>query len=337
MCKSFGVAGDYLGQTSSGYRWPYGASMIISPFNFPLEIPALQLIGALITGNKVLVKGDSRVTIVLEQFLKMLLFCGAPPLDFDFISCNGPTMEKLIKTVDPRIIQFTGSSKVANHLSVLTKGKVKIEDAGFDWKILGPDVSDFDYVAWTCDQDAYAMSGQKCSAQSILFVHENWAKKGIIEKLRDLAARRTLKDYTNVPVLSWTNTQIKEHINKLLTIPESKVLFGGNELKEHKIPKIYGSFEPTAVYVPLKEILNEKYNKLVTTELFGPFQIITTYRDYEVENIISILEKMENHLTAAVVSNDLVFLDKILGNTVNGTTYAGIRARTTGAPQNHWF
>lgn len=295
------------------------------------------MIGALITGNKVLVKGDSRVTLVMEQFIKMLLFCGAPPLDFDYISCSGNPMEKIIKMTEPRMLQFTGSSKVANHLAVLTKGKLKIEDAGFDWKILGPDVNEFDYVAWTSDQDAYAMSGQKCSAQSILFVHENWAKRGIIEKLKELASRRSLKDYTNTPILSWNNEQIYNHIKQLLAIPESKVLFGGKELKEHKIPECYGSFEPTAVYVPLKEILSDKYNKLVTTELFGPFQIITTYRDYELDSILNVLEKMDNHLTAAVVSNDLIFLDKILANTVNGTTYGGIRARTTGAPQNHWF
>jgi len=48
---------------------------------------------------------------------------------------------------------------------------VFLEDAGFDWKVLGPDVSDMEYVAWQCDQDAYACSGQKCSAQSILFAH----------------------------------------------------------------------------------------------------------------------------------------------------------------------
>lgn len=53
-----------------------------------------------------------------------------------------------------------------------------LEDAGFDWKVLGPDVSDVDYVAWQSDQDAYACSGQKCSAQSILFMHENWANAG---------------------------------------------------------------------------------------------------------------------------------------------------------------
>ena len=169
------MPGDHLGQTSSGYRWPYGPSIIISPFNFPLEIAALQTIGALITGNKVLIKSDNRVSVVIEQFLRMLLFCGAPPLDFDFINCDGPAMQEIIQKSHPRIVQFTGSSKVADHLSILTKGKVKIEDAGFDWKILGHDVHEFDYVAWTSDQDAYSMSGQKCSSQSILFAHENWS------------------------------------------------------------------------------------------------------------------------------------------------------------------
>ena len=41
----------------------------------------------------------------------------------------------------------------------MLKGKIKIEDAGFDWKITGPDVTDVDFVAYTCDQDAYALSG----------------------------------------------------------------------------------------------------------------------------------------------------------------------------------
>lgn len=41
-------------------------------------------------------------------------------------------------------------------------------------QILGPDVHDMEYVSFVSDQDAYACTGQKCSAQSILFMHENW-------------------------------------------------------------------------------------------------------------------------------------------------------------------
>ena len=53
-----------------------------------------------------------------------------------------------------------------------------LEDAGFDWKILGPDVNNLDYVAWQCDQDAYACSGQKCSAQSLLMANTNCMQAG---------------------------------------------------------------------------------------------------------------------------------------------------------------
>lgn len=108
-------------------------------------------------------------------------------------------------------------------------------------------MTNVDYVAWTSDQDAYAASGQKCSAQSIVFVHENWLKAGFIEKIKALALRRKLEDLTIGPVLTWNNQKIKAHIDKMLNIPGSKLSFGGNPLKNHNIPDAYGAYEPTAV------------------------------------------------------------------------------------------
>ena len=52
-----------MGQTSNGLRWPYGPVAIITPFNFPLEIPALQLMGALYMGNKPLLHVDQKVCV----------------------------------------------------------------------------------------------------------------------------------------------------------------------------------------------------------------------------------------------------------------------------------
>jgi len=65
LVKSFNVSGDHDGQTSSGYRWPYGNVCCITPFNFPIEIPALQLYGALLAGNRPLLKCDNRMSIVM--------------------------------------------------------------------------------------------------------------------------------------------------------------------------------------------------------------------------------------------------------------------------------
>ncbi|BFG32724.1 hypothetical protein CerSpe_189980 [Prunus speciosa] len=337
LARSFGVPGNHLGQQSHGFRWPYGPVAIVTPFNFPLEIPLLQLMGALYMGNKPILKVDSKVSIVMEQMMRLLHYCGLPIEDVEFINSDGKTMNKLLLEANTRMTLFTGSSRVAEKLALDLKGRVKLEDAGFDWKILGPDVQEEDYVAWVCDQDAYACSGQKCSAQSMLFIHENWSKTSLLSKMKDLAERRNLEDLTIGPVLTVTTETMLEHKNKLLQISGSKLLFGGEPLKNHSIPPIYGAIEPTAIYVPLEEILKGNNFDLVTREIFGPFQVVTDYRSDQLPLVLDAVERMHAHLTAAVVSNDPLFLQEVIGNSVNGTTYAGLRARTTGAPQNHWF
>ncbi|MFS7935417.1 putative L-glutamate gamma-semialdehyde dehydrogenase [Helianthus anomalus] len=64
------------------------------------------------------------------------------------------------------------------------------------------------YASWVCDQDAYACSGQKCSAQSLLFVHENWKNSSLMSHLNHLAGRRTLDNLTIGPVLKLTSENI---------------------------------------------------------------------------------------------------------------------------------
>lgn len=57
---------------------------------------------------------------------------------------------------------------------------------------------------------------------------------------------------------------------------------------------------------------------------------MTEYSQEQLPLVLEACERMEHHLTAAVVSNDIQFVQHVLANTVNGTTYTGIRARTTG-------
>jgi len=195
-----------------------------------------------------------------------------------------------------------------------------------------------EFVVWQSDQDAYAFSGQKCSAQSMLIAHEKWMDLGIVEKLGERAALRSLEDLTCSPVLTWSNADIANHMNACLQVSGAKLAFGGKPLAHNDIPECYGAWEPTAVYMPIDEILaSEAAFGLATRELFGPFQVITSFKDGQVDLVLELINRMQNHLTAGIVSNDHVFIQKILGNTINGTTYAGIRARTTAAPQQHWF
>ena len=330
LAKGFNTPGDHFGQLSNGFRWPYGSVAIISPFNFPLEIPLLQLMGSLFMGNKPLLKVDSRVSLVMDSIIKIMHGNGLPEKDVDFIHCNGEVMQKLLMESKPRLTQFTGSSKVAEKLSKELNGKIRIEGGGFDWKIIG-DKKDIDpeTVYKICTKDAYSFSGQKCSAQSLLFIHKSWDLNEFKDNLEKLAYKEIMG-----PVITLNSDEMINHVNNLLQIKGSKLWFGNKKKYNNKIPKHLGYIEPTAVFIPIEEI-NDSNIQLVAKEIFGPVQVVTSYDD--IDKVINICEKIDDHLTAAVVSNDPKFVNYVIGNTVNGTTYTGEKARTTGAPQNHWF
>jgi 1-pyrroline-5-carboxylate dehydrogenase len=217
--RGFTVPGDHAGQTSTGHRWPYGGVGLVTPFNFPLEIPALQALGALYMGNRPLIHVDARVAIVFEQFLRLLHACGAPPGDADLLhATDGSVVQKALVDGRARSTLFTGSRAVAERLSAALGGRVFLEDAGFDWKVLGPDgpgdAAHLAHAAWVADQDAYACSGQKCSAQSMLFMHEAWERAGFEAALAARAASRRLEDLTVGPVLTWTTDRMLAHVDK---------------------------------------------------------------------------------------------------------------------------
>ena len=133
---------------------------------------------------------------------------------------------------------------------------------------------------------------------------------------------------------------------------------------------------PSSTFLTETKHIHTNIHTHTNREIFGPFYVYTTYNDNELPKVLQACEKMENHLTAAIVSNDVLFqqvcvcvclsvyvylfmhvhptttttatiththththihLQAVLASTINGTTYVGRRARTTGAPQNHWF
>lgn len=338
--KGIRVAGDREGQESVGYRFPFGPVMIISPFNVPLKISAFNLIGALICGNMAVLKPDNRCGIAIEALVKLLLYAGMPPESMILMHNNRQNSSNFVKKAAEslRLIQFTGSSKIANELALITKGKVRMEDSGYNWMILDEKLDNVDHTIRQIDQDAFSASGQKCSALRLLVYNHELDQINILDKIADRAKIRSFQAKTICPLLSLTNSQVIGHINAILSQIEGAKLITGNSPVSEKndVPAQYGLIQPTLLFVPWKSFKNEKNLQLLFKEIFGPILIATSYQKDEIDNVLSILNKTHYHLTAAVISQDVCFTNKILANSVNGATYVG-RGRTTGAPQNHFF
>eukprot|EP00913_Durusdinium_trenchii_P032490 g30418.t1 len=199
LAESQGLPGDHPGQSTVGYRMPFGGVSVITPFNFPLEICSLQTLSAVFMGNQCTTKVDWKVAIVMEQFLRMLHACGLPKADVDYIYCDGPVFNEVLLRGDAKMTLFTGSQRVADKLAVELKGK---------------DVMDVDFVAWQADHDAYGFAGQK-----------NWtsAEVDIVGRLAKLAGQRSLENLTNCP-------KILDHMERCLSIPGATLAFGGQPL-----------------------------------------------------------------------------------------------------------
>lgn len=329
LARGFTTVGDHDNQDIYNYRFPYGEVAVICPFNFPLEIPALQLMGALFMGNKPTLHCDPKVALVMEEFLQDLIECGLDPNDVNFLNGEPDVINKFLIQNRPELTVFTGSSEVANKLTKDLNGKIKIEDAGFNWKIVGRadqfDVDEKMQIINTAMKDMFDNSGQKCSAQSLMFMHESWRNVNVYH------GASNIKTY---PTLSVSNEQIDKHIDDLLKIG-GKDLFRNQHDKDPLVPEQYGTYKPTLIELPFDRIADNF--DLVTKEIFAPISIITFYSDDDLSEIIKLTDCMEHRLTCAIVSKDLEFINEFMGKTTNGTTYVGKRARTTGAPQNHFF
>lgn len=68
-------------------------------------------------------------------------------------------------------------------------------------------------------------------------------------------------------------TAMQGHVQQLLSIPGAELLWGGGELPNHCIPAKFGALEPTAVFVPLVELVKPQHFELCTSEIFGPLQV----------------------------------------------------------------
>ena len=111
---------------------------------------------------------------------------------------------------------------------------------GFDWKIIGKNENmNAQEIYAISSKDAYSFSGQKCSAQSMLFIHNSWDLGTFKEQLEYHASKEIMG-----PVVTLTSAKILDHVNQLLTIPGAKVWFGN---KKRKIKK----------YLSIWDILNQ--------------------------------------------------------------------------------
>ncbi len=156
---------------------PYGAWVVITPFNFPLALAGGPVAAALVTGNTVVLKGATATPWAGRLLADCLRDAGLPDGVFNYLSgASGDVGAALIAHPLTAGVTFTGSQQVGMQLAQqLQAGRYPrpcIAEMGGKNACIVSARADLDCASAGIVRSAFGMGGQKCSALSRLYVHE---------------------------------------------------------------------------------------------------------------------------------------------------------------------
>jgi 1-pyrroline-5-carboxylate dehydrogenase len=318
-------------ETNTSVLRPFGVWAVISPFNFPMALAAGPSIGALLTGNTVIVKPSNTGALMALEFYRVMNEAGLPAGALHILTGRGSLIgEHLTHHNDVDGITFTGSYPVGMHLLQTASDHrpkpVSCEMGGKNPAIVTKS-ADLDIATQGIVRGAFGLSGQKCSATSRVYV-EDAVHDELLKKL--VTATRELKVGTPFDRDSFMGPLIEEAVVERFerAVEEvkssgGKVLTGGNILTNGDLSR--GHFvEPTIVTAPLD-------SWIWSEELFMPLVAVTKISD--LDEGLALSNDTEFGLTAGLFSNDDTEIEKWFSGIQAGVTYVN---RAAGATTGAW-
>ncbi len=282
-------------------REPLGVVAAITPWNFPIAIPAWKIAPALAYGNTVVWKPAELVPLTAQHLLEALVEAGLPPGVLNLVFGKGSEVGEPLTTHDAvSAVTFTGSNPVGRAIQsrAIAKGKkVQLELGGKNPAIVLAD-ADLDQAADGVARGAFLSAGQKCTATSRVIV-ERSILGPFQDRLVALAQGWKLGD----PLAADTRVGPVVSPDQLNTVLEyiavgqrdrGRVLAGGGRAEDlgagyYVRPTVIADVPPES--------------RVVREEIFGPVAALVPAANFE--EAVAIANDTPFGLSASLFTNDL--------------------------------
>jgi 1-pyrroline-5-carboxylate dehydrogenase len=310
---------------------PHGVWAVISPFNFPMALAGGPAAGALIAGNTVVMKPSSDAPLMAYKFCEALRDAGIEPGVFNLVTGPGETVgAELEENADIDGMVFTGSYEVGMRLYTgFTKDYPRpiITEMGGKNPSIVTASADLDEAAEGVMRSAFGYDGQKCSANSRVYVERSIAGP-FVDLLVEKAKRIRVGDPTQRE--NWMGPVINERSLRTFTdaVAEAKrdggtIAAGGDVLTDAGTER--GYFPTPTVVTGLPTT-----HRLFRDELFVPFIVVGEVDS--LDEAISLSNATPYGLTAGIFSHDDAQISRFLEAIQAGVVYVNRRSgATTGA------
>jgi alpha-ketoglutaric semialdehyde dehydrogenase len=284
-------------------RRPLGVVAIITPWNFPIAIPAWKIAPALICGNALVFKPASSTPLSAVKLVEVFEEAGLPAGVLNLITGPGASVgNALVESPQVQGISFTGSTEIGT--DIYARGarllkKVQCEMGGKNAVILLAD-ADLDKALDGIVQGAFGSTGQRCTATSRVIVEEpvyDQFMEQLLERTRKLKIGNGLDPEVDVSPLS-SESQLQKVLEYIGIGAEegARLAYGGHALSGG----IYDGghyVEPTV----FTEVTSQM--RIAQEEIFGP--ALTVFKARDLEDAVQISNNVKFGLSSSVYTRDL--------------------------------
>jgi RHH-type proline utilization regulon transcriptional repressor/proline dehydrogenase/delta 1-pyrroline-5-carboxylate dehydrogenase len=275
---------------------PAGATVVISPWNFPIAIPCGGVASALAAGNTVILKPASDTTLPAYLMCQCFWRAGVPREALQFLPCSGALAGKHLLSHPElaRVILTGGTDTAKQMLEAHPALQLLAETGGKNGTILSS-LSDRDLAIKNVLHSAFSHAGQKCSATSLLLLEQEvFDSQEFREQFADAV--------TSLRVGSAWDLSTK--MGPLIRPPSGDLLRGLKELehREHWLVMPTQLGDNPCLYTPGVKWNVTPGNFTHKTELFGPVLGVLAYK--KLDEAIDVVNATGYGLTSGLESLD---------------------------------
>ncbi|HEX4526385.1 MAG TPA: aldehyde dehydrogenase family protein [Gaiellaceae bacterium] len=304
-------------------RMPVGVVGAITPWNFPIAIPAWKLCPALVCGNTVVLKPAEDTPLLAQRFVDLLHEAGMPEGVVQIVHGFGEEAgDALVRHPDVPVITFTGSRETGvlvtknaadelKHVHLELGGKngiIVMDDADVDLAVEG--------ILWS----AFGTAGQRCTAASRVIVHRavyDELQRKLVAGAEKMRIGAPWEDDTQIgPVINETAVEKIHSYTEIGRGEGAKLLTGGERVEGH------GFYYRPTVFADV-----DAQMRIAQEEIFGPTTALIPVDSFE--EAVRAANSVKYGLSSSIFTRDVNKAFRAMRDLQTGITY--INAGTTGA------
>lgn len=297
------VPSELPNKDAKSIRVPVGVFALITPWNFPVAIPAWKIFPALICGDTVIFKPSSETSVCAANFVEVLVEAGLPRGVLNLVhGPGGEVGEYLVGHPDVDGVSFTGSFETGKRLEGICGSihRMMTSEMGGKNAIIVLNDANLNLAVEGAVWGGFGTSGQRCTASSRIIIHKRVYRK-FTEMFKEAASRLRLGDGLGKGVDLGPLVN-ESQFNKVLNYIEigkgegAKLLLGGKAFRKGDCskgffiePTIFGDVAPTM--------------RIAQEEIFGP--VVSLIKAKDLHDAIQIVNGIPYGLSSAIYTQDV--------------------------------